>query len=132
MSILTLPAKPLKEQIEAVERGLASGALAEIATVLGLSKARIVDGLNLVQRTVTEREKKRTRFSPTESERLYRVVRVRNLAREVFTTDSAVAQWLSLPDRSLGGKTPLKMLTTDLGAQKVEGLLRAMMHGVPR
>jgi putative toxin-antitoxin system antitoxin component (TIGR02293 family) len=131
MSVLTLPGRPLNEQIETVERGLASSALAEIATILGLPKARIVEGLNLVQRTVTEREKKRTRFSAAESERLYRVVRVRALAREIFSTDAAVAEWLSVPDRSLGNKTPLKMLTTDLGAQKVEGLLRAMMHGVP-
>lgn len=132
MSVLALPGKSLSEQIQTVERGLASGALAEIAKALGLPKARIVEGLRLVQRTVTEREKKHQRFSAAESERLYRVVRVRALAREVFTTDHAVAEWLSVPDRSLSNKTPLQMLTTDLGAQKVEGLLRAMMHGVPR
>lgn len=132
MSVMSLPERSLNEQIRTVERGLPSRALAEIARVLGLPKARIVEGLKLVQRTVTEREKTRSRFSAVESERLFRVVRVRALARETFATDAAVAQWMNLPDRSLGNRAPLEMLATDLGAQKVESLLRAMMHGVPR
>lgn len=40
-----------------------------------------------------------------------------------------------LPSSALGeiatGRAPLEMLATDLGAQKVETLLRAMIHGVP-
>ncbi|MBS0399313.1 MAG: DUF2384 domain-containing protein [Proteobacteria bacterium] len=132
MSVLTLTARPLSEQIRTLERGLPSSALAEVAATLGIPKARIVEGLNLVLRTVTQREKKRERFSPSESERIYRVVRTRALAREIFSTDAAVAEWLSSPDRSLSARTPLEMLATDLGARKVEGLLRAMMHGVPR
>jgi putative toxin-antitoxin system antitoxin component (TIGR02293 family) len=132
MSVLTLTSRPLAEQIQTLERGLPSSALAEIAATLGLPKARIIEGLKLVLRTVTQREKTRERFSAMESERLYRVVRVRALAREIFSTDAAVAEWLNVADRSLGARTPLEMLATDLGAQKVEGLLRAMMHGVPR
>lgn len=80
---------------------------------------------------MTEREKKHERFSTAESERLYRIVRVRGLARETFSSDAAVAEWLGAADRSLGGRAPLEMLATDLGAQKVESLLRAMIHGVP-
>jgi putative toxin-antitoxin system antitoxin component (TIGR02293 family) len=132
MRVSALTSRPLGEQIQTIERGLPSSALAEISAVLGLPKARIIEGLKLVLRTVTEREKKRQRFSPMESERLYRVVRVRALAREIFSTDAAVAEWMTVPDRSLGNRTPLEMLATDLGAQKVESLLRAMMHGVPR
>ncbi len=132
MSVLSLTSRPLSEQIQTLERGFPSGALAEIAATLGLPKARLIEGLKLVVRTVTQRENKHERFSLTESERIYRVVRARALAREIFSTDAAVAEWLSTPDRSLGGRAPLEMLATDLGAQKVEGLLRAMMHGVPR
>ena len=132
MSIFTLTSRPLAEQIQTIERGFPSSALAEIAAILGLPKARIIEGLKLVVRTITQREKKHERFSPMESERLYRVVRVRALAREIFSADTAVAEWMSVPDRSLGNRTPLEMLATDLGAQKVENLLRAMMHGVPR
>jgi putative toxin-antitoxin system antitoxin component (TIGR02293 family) len=131
MSVLTLTERPLGEQIEVLERGLPSSALGEIAAALGLPKARIIKALKLVLRTMTEREKKNERFSTAESERLYRIVRARSLAREIFSSDAAVAEWLGAPDRSLGGRAPLEMLATDLGAQKVESLLRAMIHGVP-
>lgn len=131
MGILTLADRPLGEQIEVLERGLPSSALGEIAAALGLPKARIIKALRLVLRTMTERERKHERFSTSESERLYRIVRARSLAREIFSSDAAVAEWLGAPDRSLGGRAPLEMLATDLGAQKVESLLRAMMHGVP-
>ena len=42
-----------------------------------------------------------------------------------------VAEWLHTPDRSLGMKAPLNMLTTDIGTAKVENLAKAMIHGVP-
>lgn len=80
---------------------------------------------------MTGREKKHRRFSTAESERLDRIARVRSLAREVFSSDAAVAEWLGAADPGLGGRAPLEMLATDLGAQKVESLLRAMIHGVP-
>ena len=131
MSVMTLTERPLGEQIEVLERGLPSSALGEIAAALGLPKARIIKALKLVLRTMTERERKRERFSTAESERLYRIVRVRSLAREIFSSDAAVAEWLNAADRTLGGRAPLEMLATDLGAQKVESLLRAMIYGVP-
>jgi putative toxin-antitoxin system antitoxin component (TIGR02293 family) len=131
MDVLTLPEQPLPEQIRMLERGLPTTALAEIADMLGLPKARIVDDLKLVQRTMNERERKHARFSPTESERLYRIVRMHALARGIFTDDAAVAEWMGAPDRSLGHRSPLEMLATDLGARQVENLLIAMTHGVP-
>jgi putative toxin-antitoxin system antitoxin component (TIGR02293 family) len=86
----------------------------------------------LFEHDVSKRWAEARRIKPMESERIYRVARVRALAREIFSADAAVAEWMSVPDRSLGNRTPLEMLVTDLGAQKVENLLRAMMHGVPR
>ena len=59
------------------------------------------------------------------------MLRAHRIVREAFTTDEAVAQWLNTPDRSLGGKSPLYMLATDVGAATVENLARAMIHGVP-
>lgn len=131
MSILTLAEKPATEQIAAIEKGFPSRSLNEVAKMLGLSKQRIIASLKFAQRTVSQREKTGVRFTLEESERLLRVLRVRRIAREVFTTDEAVAQWLNTPDRSLRGKAPLDMLATDVGAVKVENLARAMMHGVP-
>ena len=131
MNVLTLADRLPNEQIAALERGLPSASLAQIAGMLNLPKQNIIAALKLAQRTITLREKTRKPFTLEESERLLRVLRLHRLARQVFTTNEAVAQWLSAPDRSLGMKSPLEMLATDVGAAKVENLAQAMMHGVP-
>lgn len=131
MNVLALADKLPNEQIAALERGLPSASLAQIAGMLNLPKQSIIAALRLAQRTITLREKTRKPFTLEESERLLRVLRLHRLARQVFTTNEAVAQWLSTPDRSLGMKSPLEMLATDVGAAKVENLAQAMMHGVP-
>jgi putative toxin-antitoxin system antitoxin component (TIGR02293 family) len=131
MNVLTLADRLPNEQIAALERGLPSASLAQIAGMLNLPKQSIIAALRLAQRTITLREKTRKPFTLEESERLLRVLRLHRLARQVFTSNEAVAQWLSAPDRSLGMKSPLEMLATDVGAAKVENLAQAMMHGVP-
>lgn len=130
-NVLTLSARPLAEQIAAVEKGFPSDTVQLLARTIGLPKSHLIRQLKLVPRTITDREKKGEPFSPEVSERLLRVVRARQLAREIFTTDEAAAHWMSEADPSLGGRSPLAMLTTDLGAQRVERLLQAMVHGVP-
>jgi len=131
MLLLNLAKKSELAQIAAIERGFPSYSLEQIANQLGVSKQSIISGLKLVKRTISAREKAKKPFTMEESERLMRVVRVQRLAREVFTTDEAVAEWLHTPDRSLGMKAPLNMLTTDIGTAKVENLAKAMIHGVP-
>jgi len=131
MSILSLAGKSVSAQIAAIERGLPSSSLHQVAGLLGLSKQRLITALRFAQRTVSERERTKARFSCEESERLLRVLRVHLIAREAFSTDEAVAAWLATPDRSLGRKAPLDLLATDLGTAKVENLARAMVHGVP-
>lgn len=131
MSVFALAEKSATEQIAAIERGLPGSTLRQIVAVIGLSQKAIMEALGFAPRTVALRASRRQAFSATESERLFRVIRMRKLAREVFSTDEAVAQWMTAPDSTLGGRSPLEMLATDLGAAKVENLLLAMIHGVP-
>jgi putative toxin-antitoxin system antitoxin component (TIGR02293 family) len=131
MTIFDLAERPDSEQIAAIERGLPSNSLDQIAKMLGLPKQRIISALKFAHRTITGREKARKPFTLEESERLLRILRIHRIAREVFTTDDAVATWLGMPDRSLGMKTPLDMLATDIGTARVENLANAMVHGVP-
>lgn len=131
MSVFSLADKSPGEQIAAIQKGLPGSAIRQIVEAIGLSQKAVVEALGLSPRTVALRLSRRQAFSAAESERLLRVVRVRRLAREVFSTDAAVADWLRSPDRTLGGRSPLESLATDVGAGQVENLLQAMIHGVP-
>ena len=131
MSVFTLAEKPVAEQIATIQRGLPGSALRQIVAAIGLSQKAIVEALGLSPRTVALRMSRGQAFSAAESERFLRLVRVRRLAREIFASDEAVSEWLQAGDPALGGRSPLEMLATDLGAAQVEHLLRAMIQGVP-
>jgi len=73
----------------------------------------------------------RLRTRREKAQYLERLFRVRNILRDVFTTDEAVAQWLCEPDTALAMMTPMEALETVLGAAAVENLARATVHGVP-
>lgn len=131
MTVLQLVEQPPAVQVAAIEKGLPSHVLHQLVKLLGLSQKVLLDALGLAPRTITHRVHRSQRFSATESERLLRVIRAQKLAREVFSTEAAAAQWLTTPDAALRNRTPLAMLSTDVGAAQVTNLLTAMIHGVP-
>ena len=65
-----------------------------------------------------------------ESDRLIRVARVGAQAVEVLGTEERAAAWLHRPNRALGNRLPLDLLSTDLGAKQVEEALSRTEHGV--
>jgi putative toxin-antitoxin system antitoxin component (TIGR02293 family) len=131
MTVFQLVEQSPALQVVAIEKGLPSRVLHQLVALVGVSQKALLEALGLAPRTIGHRVNKNQRFSATESERLLRVIRAQKLAREVFSTDAAVAQWLTAPDPALGKRTPLAMLSTDVGAAQVHNLLQAMIHGVP-
>lgn len=56
-------------------------------------------------------------------ERIYRS------GRDLFTTDAALADWLSSPARALQGKVPLTVMRTAAGRKKVADILTGLAYG---
>ena len=81
-------------------------------------------------RTLTRR-KQEGRLSPEESDRLLRASRILGRAIDLFEGDRSEArQWLSRPQRALGGARPLAMATTEVGARAVERLIDQLEYGI--
>ena len=76
-------------------------------------------------------KRRRSRLSPTESQRLERLARIVAMTEQVWQDHTAAAEFLTRPHRSLGGRTPLQMATTDLGVRQVEELLASIEFGLP-
>ena len=64
------------------------------------------------------------------SDRLFRVARIGALAIEVLEDEARAVSWLKRPQIGPGGRTPLELLTTDVGRDQVEKLLLRIEHGV--
>jgi len=89
-----------------------------------------IERLVLPRRTLTHRRERGQALSPTESDRLARVLRILVLAEETFQSAEKAHRWLRTGNRELGGRVPLDLLDTDGGAHVVEAVLGRISHGV--
>jgi uncharacterized protein (DUF2384 family) len=51
------------------------------------------------------------------------------LAEEVFEDQAVAASWMTTANKALGGKTPVSLCETDIGAHQVLRVLRAIEWG---
>ena len=59
-----------------------------------------------------------------------RLISVSARAGEIFANQEKALHWLSSPNPSLEGLTPLEAAGTDKGYQEVEDILTRLEHGV--
>jgi putative toxin-antitoxin system antitoxin component (TIGR02293 family) len=113
-----------------VRRGLPFRRLREFQKASGLTMARISRVIRIPSRTLSRRQAV-GRLEPDESDRLYRVSRVFDLAVDLFEGDADGArEWLEAPQPALADEVPLDLASTDAGAREVERLIVRLDHGV--
>jgi putative toxin-antitoxin system antitoxin component (TIGR02293 family) len=66
-------------------------------------------------------------FTPAQSERMVRTLRITGLARDAF--GDKADEWLDRPTTVFSGATPAEMLVTEAGARAVEMFIGQAMHG---
>jgi putative toxin-antitoxin system antitoxin component (TIGR02293 family) len=117
------------ELAEAIRDGLSYESLDHVlrSEDLGASEAYELVGS---RRTLMRKKKEGTPLSPSESDRLARVVRVIARAEEALGDHRSAHRWLRTPNRALVGKRPLDLLSSDAGARVVERVLGRIEHGV--
>lgn len=112
-----------------VERGLPTKAYSAVAEALGLSRPE-EDRLLQVSLRTRARWKQRARLDPATSDRLVRLARILALATDVLESQEHAVGWLREASDSLDGRTPLEVIATDIGAEKVANMLYQMEHGI--
>jgi putative toxin-antitoxin system antitoxin component (TIGR02293 family) len=117
------------QAIGAVRKGLPAGKLIQMAQLLSVDRAVLLEILGFSQRTMQRKQVFSERLSPAASDRLSRIDRIYTLAVEVFGDAERAAQWLKRPSRALAGEAPLKLLDTDAGTHRVERELRQIQYG---
>jgi len=115
--------------IDEVERGLPTKAYAAVAKALNLTPDE-EDSLLQNRLRTRARWKQRSRLDPATSDRLVRLARILALAIDVLESKAHAVDWLRESSDVFGDRTPLEMMTTDVGADKVTNMLYQMEHGV--
>jgi putative toxin-antitoxin system antitoxin component (TIGR02293 family) len=75
-------------------------------------------------------KRRRDRLSAADSEKTERLARVFATARYVWDSDEDALAFLHTPHAMLGGRAPLDVAMTELGARRFEALVWRLFYGV--
>lgn len=109
--------------------GFSAQTFDEVAKCLQIPDLRLAGIIHIPKSTLIRR-KRDGRFNFEESERLYRIVRLYNLAAKVLGTTDNAREWLRTPSGDFEGRTPLDYADTEIGAREVEAVLDRISDGV--
>lgn len=109
------------EQIETIREGIGTQLFDQLAAAVGMGKEALAQTLNINAQTL--RKRKSRVLSAEETEKSLRVARVFKFATEVLEGEDEARAWLNAEIPALGGKRPIDLLDTDLGAHEVTNLL---------
>lgn len=85
--------------------------------------------LNLSLSTYERRRKDDKPLDSVASERLDRLASIAIQAADVFESRDKAAEWLSSPNKALGGDSPIMRCETGIGANQVRRVLNAIEWG---
>ncbi len=113
-----------------IRKGLPAGSITALAEKLHIGNSVLSRKLGIPQRTLTRRLSQALLLTPAESDRTVRMARVYANAVEMIGDRQKAIDWLSTPNRALGGERPFDQLDTDTGARIVEDILGRIAYGV--
>ncbi len=115
--------------IERIRNGLSLKDFEALRKLLDIPEELLGKFLGMSNATL-HRRKKSMQFSPAESERLVRFMRLFGLTLNVFETKEAARSWLKAENPGTNHESPLSYSDTEFGAREVENLLGRLDHGV--
>ncbi|MEQ9104898.1 MAG: DUF2384 domain-containing protein [Rhodothermales bacterium] len=113
-----------------VAEGLPTYALERVRERLSVSRKEFSDIIQISERTLSRRAKERA-LPVDESERVYRLSRLMELAARVLGSEDDARDWMKESNFALGGAIPLEYVRTEPGAELVEQILGRIEHGIP-
>lgn len=122
--------RTLNDLDQAVSRGLSKSSVTRLVTRIALNPK---DARAIRNQVVPSATWKRTtgRLSLHASERTERLARVMAAAEFTWDDPELARKWMNNPHPLLGGKTPIAVASTEVGARSVERILIEIVYGLP-
>lgn len=117
------------ERLLQIKEGFSAYLVQAIRVTFDLQERSLATLLNASISTLERRMREQKPLDSVASERLDRIAAVAHLAEEVFESREAAAQWMSKPNKALGGSTPIMLCETEIGAKQVRRVLQALEWG---
>ena len=113
---------------EAIREGFPQKVVEEVMQSARITLSELAATLDLSARSL-QRRRRAGRLARFESDRLYRLARIVALAKHYLGDDETATRWLKRANRALGGKVPIEVIDTELGAREVENVLGRIAYG---
>ncbi len=117
------------EASQRISVGLSTRWLETVQEALDLSTQELGHTVQISARTLSRR-KNQELLSPDESERVYRIWKLVQLAADVFGDLLDARNWMKEPNFSLAEKTPIEVARTEPGAAIITRLLEQIRYGI--
>jgi putative toxin-antitoxin system antitoxin component (TIGR02293 family) len=119
------------EQRRQIREGMEATIIERVAKdLLHVPVQTLLANLNLPSSTILRKMARAERLSPAESDRVARVLYVRQLAVEVFEDRALAGEWMQRSNAELSGLSPLAVLDSQPGYDRVREILLRVIHGV--
>jgi putative toxin-antitoxin system antitoxin component (TIGR02293 family) len=116
--------------IHQIKRGYTLDKFERLKEEFGVNREKLADVASISLATLHRRKVSMKRLSPDESEKIYRLEKLYDVAVEVLGDKASVRSWFNTPHIVFEGKTPLEYADTLPGSEEVERVLRRIEHGV--
>jgi putative toxin-antitoxin system antitoxin component (TIGR02293 family) len=116
--------------IDDIRKGFSSDTLTKTATDLGITTSQLEQLLSISTRTMYRKAQSGGRLSLKDSDRVYRLQRIRDIAVEALGSIEKARIWLRTPSIALDNQPPLSLLDTEAGCIEVVNELRKIQYGM--
>ena len=129
-SIFSLVSMGLWDQTVQLRKGISAQYVAEMSDALDMTRASLLENLQLPRSTIEARIKNRTPLTSAEGGAVLRTAKALAKAEEVLEDRDMAAKWFKREIRSLGGVTPISLMDTDSGFELVMKTLGKIEYGI--
>lgn len=118
------------EFIKVIRKGLPSKVIKSVVKSSAVSEDVIYKALRIAKRTAARRKASEARLKASESELIYRFVKVLVVATDILGNRDKAREWLFAENHALNGERPIDLLDTGIGFEDVLDVLHRIEFGV--
>lgn len=117
------------ERLKQIKEGFPAEIVQAFRLTFDLQERWVELLMNASTSTLDRRRREHKKLDSVASERLDRIASVCGLAEDVFESREGATQWMSKPNKALGGDVPIVLCETEIGAKQVRRILHALEWG---
>jgi putative toxin-antitoxin system antitoxin component (TIGR02293 family) len=112
-----------------VSASIPSAIVVQASEALGVPQGEVIDALGMRGATFYRWLQRGQPIAPEKNEALVRLAEFAELAAGAFGDEAKGKRWLAGPNAALGGATPLSLLASSYGAERVRRALSVIEYG---